>query len=116
MNEPKIRPAFKLFATYYMGECLGNAEKSALKAGYSKNYARGNANKLLKRKDVQQYMAYLKELQEKDPSNAALHIATVSEIQAFWTNVMNNEDEVMKNRLRASELLAKARGMFVNEW
>ena len=29
---------------------------------------------------------------------------------------MNDEDEPTKNRLRASELLGKAKGMFNNDW
>lgn len=116
MEEPKIKPQHKLFATYYMGECAGNAEKSALKAGYSKTYARGNAHKLLKRADILLYMQYLKELQQLEPSNPALHIATLNEIQAFWSNIMNNKGCEVKDRLRASELLAKAQGAFNNDW
>ena len=53
MEEPKIKPQLKLVAIYYVGECAGNAEASAVKAGYSKRYARGNAYKLVARKDVQ---------------------------------------------------------------
>lgn len=116
MEEPRIKPQFKLFATYYMGECAGNAEQSALKAGYSKNYARGNSHKLLARKDIQEYMAYLKYLQANDPTNPVLHIATINEIQSFWTNIMNGARYETKDRLRASELLAKAQGAFNNDW
>lgn len=116
MEEPKIKPQLQLVATYYMGECAGNAEKSAIKAGYSPKYARGNAHKLVARKDVQEYIAYLKYLQDTNPTNPALHIATINEIQGFWTNVMNSKIERTENRLRASELLAKAQGAFNNEW
>lgn len=116
MKEPKIKPQFKLFATYYIGECAGNAEKSAIKAGYSKNYARGNSHKLLARKDVQEYIAYLRYLQSNDPANPVLHIATINEIQGFWTTVMNSPEEQTKDRLRASENLAKAQGVFNNDW
>lgn len=116
MEEPKIKPQHKLFATYYVGECCGNAEQSAIKAGYSKNYARGNAHKLVARKDVQEYMAYLKYLQATNPTNPTLHIASINEIQGFWSNVMNGKEYELKDRLRASELLAKAQGAFNNEW
>lgn len=116
MDEPIIKPQYKLFATYYVGECGGNAEKSAIKAGYSKNYARGNSHKLLARKDVQEYIAYLRYLQENNPSNPALHIATLNEIQSFWTNIMNSNNYLIRDRLKASELLAKAQGAFNNEW
>lgn len=116
MDEPKIKPQFKLVATYYVGECAGNAEKSVVKAGYSPKYARGNANKIVARRDVQEYIAYLRYLQETNPTNPALHIATINEIQGFWTNVMNSAHEATKDRLRASEYLAKAQGMFNSEW
>lgn len=116
MEEPKIKPQHKLFASYYVGECCGNAEQSAIKAGYSKTYARGNAHKLVARRDIQEYMRYLNHLRETEPSNAKLHIATISEIQDFWTKVMNNGANELRDRLRASELLAKAQGGFNNEW
>lgn len=116
MEEPKLKPQLKLVATYYCGECAGNAEKSAIKAGYSEKYARGNAYKLVARKDVQEYIAYLRYLQDTDPANPALHIATLNEIQGFWSNVMNSAEWEMKDRLRASENLAKAQGAFNNEW
>nr|DAV54241.1 MAG TPA: Terminase small subunit [Caudoviricetes sp.] len=116
MDEPKLKPQLKLLATYYRGECAGNAEKSAVKAGYSPKYARGNAYKLVARKDVQEYMAYLDYLQNTNPANPALHIASVNEIQAFWTNVMKSPEWEMKDRLRAAESLAKSRGAFNNDW
>ncbi len=112
MNEPKLKPQLKLVAKYYVGEACGNAEKAARMAGYSSGYARGNAYKLVARDDVQEYIKYLNELSELDP---AKHVATVTEIQSFWTEIMNNEDESVKNRLRASELLAKCKGMFNTE-
>ena len=116
MEEPKLKAQLKLVATYYVGECAGNAEKSVIKAGYSPKYARGNAYKLVARKDVQEYIAYLKYLQQTNPSAPDLHISTINDIQAFWTTIMNTTDYPVKERLRASELLAKSHGMFNNEW
>lgn len=116
MDEPKIKPQLKLVATYYMGECAGNAENSAIKAGYSPKYARGNAYKLIARKDVQEYMAYLEYLRQTNPASPTLHIATLNEIQGFWTNIMNGTEWELKDRLRASELLAKSKGAFNNEF
>ena len=40
-------------------------------------------------------------------------IASAKRIQRFWTEVMENTAEETKDRLKASELLAKAKGMFV---
>lgn len=106
----KLNPRQKLFAEYYCGEHLGNAEQAAVAAGYSARYARGNAYKLVSNSGVQEYIA---ELNAKTESET---VATVTDIKAFWSTVMNDEDMAMKDRLRASELLAKAGGMFNNEW
>ena len=112
MTEPKIKPQYKLFAKYYCGECAGNAEKSAIAAGYSRSYARGNSHKLLARSDVQEYIKYINTLAETDDEKI---IADVSDIQAFWTAVFSDAGNAIKDRLKASELLAKAKGMFKND-
>ena len=41
--------------------------------------------------------------------------AGMEEINAFWTNVMRDKDEETKDRLKASELRAKAAGAFVQQ-
>lgn len=112
MEEPKIKPQHKLVARYYLGAAAGNAEKAAIMAGYSKRYARGNAYKLVARDDVRKYMEYLLTMAKEDPE---YHIADIKETQAFWTRVMNNNLEKTRDRLRASELLAKAQGQFKKE-
>lgn len=113
MNEPNIKPQYKLVASYYCGEALGNAEKAVILAGYSKKYARGNANKLIARKEIQDYIAYLNSLTKDD---VQYHIANIKEIQAFWTTVMQSGNYKTSDRLRASELLAKAQGAFNDDW
>lgn len=100
----------KLFCEYYLGECCGNAEQAAIKAGYSAKSARTGANKLLQNAQIQCYIA------QKSSEIATNNIASIQEIQTFWTNIMNDIDEPTKNRLRASELLGKAKGMFNNDW
>ncbi len=39
-------------------------------------------------------------------------IADVSDIQAFWTSIMDDKFESLVQRLKASELLARSYGMF----
>lgn len=97
------------FCEYYLGECQGNAEQSAIKAGYSPKCARQTGYKLLQRVHIQQY------IKEKSSQIATNNIASIQEIQEFWSSVIRDEDEPMKNRLRASEFLAKAKGMFNSE-
>lgn len=110
MEEPKLKPQLKLVALYYLGECAGNAEKSAVRAGYSKAYARGNAHKLVAREDVRRYMEWLNEnTKRKD-------IATLEEVKSYWTSTMWNKTERTVDRLRASEMLAKSMGAFSDDW
>lgn len=113
MTEPKIKPQLRLMATYYCGEAQGNAEKAAVLAGYSKKYARGNSYKLVAREDFQEYIEYLNSLTKH---SLAKHIATIEEIQAFWTEIFTDEEQKTSDRLKASELLAKCKGAFNNEW
>lgn len=113
MEEPKIKPQYKLVASYYCGEALGNAEKAVILAGYSRKYARGNAHKVVAKKEVQQYIAYLNSLTQDD---VQYHVANIKEIQAFWTKVMDSNSCKTSDRLKASELLAKAQGAFDSDW
>ena len=114
MKEPQIKAQFKEFAILYCGEAQGNAERAAIMAGYSPRYARGNAHKLVARRDVQEYIQYLNVV---GMPNKAQHIAAIADIQAFWTSVFNDPTYEIKDRLRASEMLAKSRGAFnTNEW
>lgn len=106
----KLNPRQKLFVEYYCGEHLGNAEKAMIAAGYSPAYARGNASNLIANSSIQDYIA------EINAKTIAKTVATIIDIKTFWTNVMNDEDEPIKNRLRASELLAKTSGMFNSDW
>ena len=113
MNEPNIKPQFKQFAIFYTGQAKGNAVEAARLAGYSEKYAKKFGHKLLVRDDVKKYIKYINEVGVPNTEN---HIATVAEIQAFWTTVFNDTTNEIKDRLRASELLAKTKGAFNNEW
>ncbi len=42
-------------------------------------------------------------------------IADLEEIFKFWTNTFKDKEEHVKNRLKASELLAKAKGAFIEK-
>lgn len=42
-------------------------------------------------------------------------VATLEEIQEFWTSVFKDEDNKQQDRLKASELLAKSKGGFIEK-
>ena len=100
----------KLFCEYYLGECCGNAEAAAIKAGYTARSARQSAYKLLQNIQIKEYIA------QKSSEIITNNIASIQDIQEFWSSVMKDEETRMTERLRASELLAKAKGMFNNDW
>lgn len=52
---------------------------------------------------------------DRDAVIASSRIATMEEINEFWTSVMNDEEKDIKDRLKASELRAKAAGGFVDK-
>ena len=80
-----------------------NATQAAIRAGYSPKTAYSIGQRLLKNVEVQ---AAMKEHRNKG-------IADRETRQKFWTDTMQDKDEDMKNRLRASELLAKSECDFI---
>lgn len=96
------------FVDYYAA--CGNATESARKAGYSDKNAGVNADKLLKNPKIQQALA------ERNKEVSQSRIATIKERQEFWTSVLRGQepDAEMKDRLKASELLGKCQGDFID--
>ena len=109
-----------LFCKYYMqGMTMG---KAYTKAGYKGvgDTAIQNASNLLKNYKV---IAYLKGLNAKLEKNT---IASIEEVQEYWTGYirgteLNKEEDsetvvvAPKDRLKASELLVKSKGGFVDK-
>lgn len=111
MQEPKLKPQLKMLVVAYCGKDEGNAVQAAVTAGYSKTYAKSSAYKLLARKDVKEYIEYINSKMELEK-----RIMELEDIQAFWSDVIENKFQEMKFRLRASELLAKSKGAFLSEY
>lgn len=95
----------KKFCEFY-AEC-GNAAEAARKAGYSERAARRQAARLLSNVDIQSYIA---ELRDK---SASARIASIAQIRAFWSDVLNDTTAKTSDRLRAGELLARSAGVFL---
>jgi len=96
------------FVEAYMGKAAGNATEAARLAGYKGNEATlavtGFEN--LRKPNVK---AAIDERSANDPL-----IATREDRQQFWTNVMNDPLQDMKDRLRASEILGKSQADFID--
>lgn len=95
----------KRFIDYYIQ--TGNATESCRLAGYKgKNLNRVDYENLSK---LDFYISErLKELNFE-------RVATLEDIFIYWTSTMNNNNIRMTDRLRASELLAKSQGAFVEK-
>lgn len=85
--------------------CL-NATEAAKRAGYSERTAYSQGQRLLKNAEVQAVISAA--MSERKNSL----IASREQRQEFWTAVMNDSDSAMKDRLKASELLARSEGDF----
>jgi phage terminase small subunit len=100
----------ELFVDYYIK--TGNATQSYIDAGYkatTRKVADANARKLLAKDSI---IEYLKERNKQVDTEA---IASLQEVKEFWTRVMRDENEFAKERLKASEYIAKVNGAFIDK-
>lgn len=85
----------------------GNAAEAAREAGYSPRSARSIGQRLLTFDDVQEY------LEQRNREISAANTAQMEEVRQFWTATMRDGNMKPSNRLKASELLAKTYGAFL---
>lgn len=120
----------RAFADFYIE--LGNAEEAALKAGYSKAYARGQSYKLLANVGIKSY------IDERMEALKSERIADQTEVLEYLTAVMRGQikDEQLlvvgdgefgssvekhkkvtdtNNRTKAAELLGKRYAMWTDK-
>jgi phage terminase small subunit len=99
----------KKFADYYIE--TGNATASYLRAGYEAegNAAEVNASRLLRNAKVLEY------IQERNEQLDVEYIADITETKRFWTEIMRDSVADLKDRLKASEYIAKTNGAFIDK-
>ena len=95
----------RAFCQYYAADPDGTA--AAIKAGYSKRTAAAIASENLRKPEL---LDYIKQLQAEAE---AARVADLVEVKRFWTATMRDEEQRVEFRLKASELLAKSSGEFV---
>lgn len=99
----------KRFADYYIE--TGNATEAYRRAGYTSKgkAAEANASRLIRNDKVQKYI---------DERNSALEsdrIASMKEVKEFWSEIMRSELQETKDRLKASEMIAKTNAAFIDK-
>lgn len=87
----------------------GNATKAAEAAGYSKQTARSQGQRLLTKVDIQ---AYLKEIEQELLSEK---IASLQDVQIFWTDIMTDASQKTTDQIKAAELLVRSKGGFASQ-
>lgn len=105
----KLTPKQEKWIDEYI-KCNNLAEATA-KAGYTgKNLkAMGYQNSIKFKDIIEQRRA---ELSKEIKNNS---IAELEDIFKFWTDTFNDDDAKMQDRIKASELLAKSKGAFVEK-
>lgn len=85
----------------------GNGTQAAIAAGYSPKTARAIAKENLTKPHI------LAEIKSRETVRCTPLIASRAERQQFWSSVMRDVDQQMRDRLKAAELLGKSEADFV---
>ena len=96
----------KKFAEFYAQS--GNVLQSAIKAGYSENYAKARGHELLDNVGIAEY---IKKLSEKARSK---RILSASERQEILSDLARNTAELAADRIRAIDTLNKMTGEYIS--
>ncbi|MFC2948547.1 terminase small subunit [Virgibacillus sediminis] len=97
----------KRFCDYYIE--TGNAAEAARRAGYSTKTANRIATENLSKPVIQDY------IKKRNRELESERTADMKEVREYWTAVMRNNIEETKDRLKASEFIAKTNGAFVDK-
>lgn len=98
----KLTRKWELFVAAYDGDIGKAADSAGLNRSYARRLMVTNPN----------IMAHIRARQDEE--NAPL-IATRQDRQRFWTETMKSDEESMRDRLKASELLGKSEADFTEK-
>lgn len=101
----KLNPRQKKFAEYYAQS--GNTVQSAIKAGYSENYANSRAYELLDNVGISEYIQKIAE-KLKDQ-----RILTAKDRQIILSDIANDSLSEPGDRIKAIDTLNKMTGEYV---
>jgi phage terminase small subunit len=87
----------------------GEAASAAIQAGYPEQRAAQTGYKLLKKPEI------LRAIQHLFSRDWDIRVAKVMEAQAFLTAVMRDDQQSMRHRLKAAEMLIKSQGGFIDK-
>lgn len=99
----------KKFADLYIAS--GNAKQAYIEAGYKArdNVAEASASRLLRNVKVTTY------IEERNKDLESDRISDMEEVKQFWSETMRNAEVELKDRLKASEYIAKTNAAFIEK-
>ena len=100
----KLNARQKKFSEYYVQS--GNIVQSAIKAGYSENYANARAYELLENVGVSEY---IRELSEKLKNE---RIMTAKDRQVLLSDIARDDENEPNDRIKAIDTLNKMTGEY----
>lgn len=107
-----MTPMRRKFADEYLKDHNGPA--AAIRAGYSAVTAYAQASRILKDPQVKEYIEKREEKRSAKRQKAAEQaLPPIEEVFEFWVTMMRDVTTSSKDRLRASENIARAQGAFV---
>jgi phage terminase small subunit len=97
----------KKFADLFIS--TGNAKQSYIDAGYKarNNVAEANASRLLRNAKVKEY------IKQRNAQLEQPRIADMTEVKEFWSKLLRNDEADFRDRLKASEYIAKTNAAFI---
>jgi phage terminase small subunit len=69
------------------------------------------SNKLLRSRKIREYIESTRQI---NALAEATNVLDIKQIRGFWTDIIRNCEMSVKDRLKASELLARSQGMFLD--
>ena len=100
----ELTPKQKRFVAFYDG----NATQAAIKAGYSEKTAHSMGAENLRKPEI------INAIAQREGNESRPRIASRQQRQQFWTEIMHDPEAEMRDRLKASELLGKSEGDFLD--
>lgn len=101
----KLSEKQQRFVDYYIE--TGNSAEAARRAGYSEKTARTIGQENLTKPDI------IRRIEERNRELASERIADMNEVREFWTATLRDNGQETKDRLKASEFIAKVNGAFI---
>ena len=105
----KLTAKQEAFVDYYIETGVATEAYKRAYSSNNDNTAAKEGHKLLKNPKITQ------EISERNNQLKSDRIADMEEVKQFWTNTLRSEENDLKDRLKASEFIAKTNAAFIDK-